>query len=224
MIRSCVRLLRSNNKFQSRTLRLIVVLSILSLATLLIKKGYVKVPEYLKVTVEKKEIHHIVDISISAQDSIHKKSALIAQAKTTPEPRRLISTPLPEPIKPKDDEETNTKLPTKTKKEQKCKIPQLNPYDSDILPYLKKPNLQNCLNKEYGVVTNDTLCVKAPGAKAVFLFYINRINDFKFDLNEKHVLLGSHSKLNNLFAPLLSHRNCISRGFEISVRIENWGF
>ena len=75
-----------------------------------------------------------------------------------------------------------------TIKQQKCRIPTLNPYDPDILPYLKAPRLQDCKNKKYGVVEDDVLRIKVKDVVAVYLFYIKRIDDFRIDLSEKHTL------------------------------------
>ena len=89
-------------------------------------------------------------------------------------------------------------VPAETKdlliKQQKCKVPKLDPFDADILPYLKEARLQKCKNKKYGEVNNEILRVKAKDVVAVFLYYIKRIDDFKIHLSERRILFSHENQ------------------------------
>ena len=87
-------------------------------------------------------------------------------------------------------DQTNSK--DSTIDSQKCKIPRLDPFDHEILPYLKAPILEDCKNKVYGVVEKDVFRMKVEGVFAVYLFYIIRISDFEVQLSEKHILFNGN--------------------------------
>ena len=70
---------------------------------------------------------------------------------------------------------------------QKCKIPELQAFDPAIFPHLEKPVLQNCTQKYFAFVKKDVVRLKVKNVVSVVLYYIKRVNDFKNELEPKHL-------------------------------------
>lgn len=77
---------------------------------------------------------------------------------------------------------------------QKCRIPQLDPFDPEISSYINLPVLwEKCTIKRYGIVERDKLRLKVEGVLSAFVVYIDRVDDFKNTLSEKMYLCGDDS-------------------------------
>ena len=78
-------------------------------------------------------------------------------------------------------------------KDQKCKIPVVNPYNPDILSHLVPSKIEKCRIKRYGVVTNGVLTLKVKGVMSAKLYYIRRVDDFTNKWSDAVVLASGWS-------------------------------
>ena len=74
--------------------------------------------------------------------------------------------------------------------DQQCKVPKLNPYHRDVLPFLNRTNVKKCTMMKYADVTSSgVLKLKAKNVQRAGIFYIKRIDDFNIELSKRISLL-----------------------------------
>ena len=84
-------------------------------------------------------------------------------------------------------------------KEQKCKIPVVNPYNPDILSHLVPSQMEECRAKRYGDVVDGVLRLKVNNVVSAKLYYIRRVDDFTISYSDAVVLASSWSPKSKLF-------------------------
>ena len=81
--------------------------------------------------------------------------------------------------------------------DQKCKIPELNPFHPDVIPHLRESTVKPCAIKKYGELQHGILHLKLKNVQKVWLFYIHRVDDFNIRLSKGYSLFGGDASDSN---------------------------
>lgn len=80
---------------------------------------------------------------------------------------------------------------TEMLRQQKCRVPIINPFNEEILPYLlQRPFIEKCRLVKYATVRGDVITLHTTDMEFVELAYINRLDDARIEYFGQVVLLG----------------------------------